>query len=89
MHGEVTNVAHGAVEFGDRCEMFVDCVLRVSIPSHHAGDFAGEQNSLHALVVKQESSEKGFPYLLGVQLLSRAVGVEHFHAHTKPSKHFL
>ena len=67
-NGEVTNVAHGAVEFGDRCEMFVDGALRVSIPAHHAGDFAGEQNSLHALVVKRESSEKGFPYLLGAQL---------------------
>ena len=50
----------------------------LSIPSHHAGDFAGEQNSLHALVVKRESSEKSFPYLLGAQLLRRAVGVEHF-----------
>ncbi len=45
--GEVTNVAYGAVEFSDRGEMTVDCALGVSIPSHHAGDFAGEQNSLH------------------------------------------
>jgi hypothetical protein len=30
-------------------------------------------------VVKRESSEKGFPYLLGTQLLGRAVGVENFH----------
>jgi hypothetical protein len=45
--------------------MTVDSALGVSIQSHHAGDFAGEQNSLHALVVKRESSEKGFPYLLG------------------------
>jgi hypothetical protein len=59
--------------------MTVDSALGVSIPSHHAGHFAGEQNSLHALVVKQESSEKGFPYLLGTQLLGRAVGVENFH----------
>jgi hypothetical protein len=49
------------VEFGDRGEMTVDSALAVSIPAHHAGDFAGEQNSLHALVVKRESSEKGFP----------------------------
>jgi hypothetical protein len=35
------------------------------------------------LVVKRESSEKGFPYLLGAQLLSRAVGVEHFHSVSK------
>jgi hypothetical protein len=77
--GEVTNVACGAVEFGDRGEMTVDCPIGVSIPAHHAGDFAGEQNSLHALVVKRESSEKGFPYLLGTHLLSRAVGVENFH----------
>jgi hypothetical protein len=81
--GEVTNVAHGAVEFGERGEMMVDNALGVSIPAHHAGDFAGEQNSLHALVVKRESSEKGFPYLLGAQLLSRAVGVEHFHSVSK------
>jgi hypothetical protein len=95
--------------------MTVDCTLGVSIPSHHAGDFAGdphaasgwrihcgvevtelstnkqhtlshhvgdfagEQNSLHAFVVKRENSEKGFPYLLGTQLLGRAVGVENFH----------
>jgi hypothetical protein len=31
-------------------------------------------------VVKRESSEKGFPYLLGTQLLGRAVGVENFHS---------
>ena len=31
-------------------------------------------------MVKRESSEKGFPYLLGAQLLSGAVGVEHFHS---------
>jgi hypothetical protein len=60
--------------------MTVDIALGVSIPSHHAGDFAGEQNSLHAFVVKRESSEKGFPYLLGTQLLGRAVGVENFHS---------
>jgi hypothetical protein len=59
--------------------MTVDSALGVSIPAHHAGDFAGEQNSLHALVVKRESSEKGFPFLLGTQLLDRAVGVENFH----------
>jgi hypothetical protein len=78
--GQVTNVAHGAVEFGDRGEMTVDSALGVSVPAHHAGDFAGKQNSLHALVVKRESSEKGFPYLLGTHLLSRAVGVENFHS---------
>ena len=78
--GQVTNVAHGAVEFGDRGEMTVDSALGVSVPAHHAGDFAGKQNSLHALVVKRESSEKGFPYLLGTQLLGRAVGVENFHS---------
>jgi hypothetical protein len=59
--------------------MTVDRALGVSIPSYHAGYFAGEQNSLHALVVKRESNEKGFPYLLGTQLLGRAVGVENFH----------
>jgi hypothetical protein len=68
------------VEFGDRGEMKVDSVLGVSVPAHHAGNFAGEQNSLHTFVVKQENSEKGFPYLLGTQLLGRAVGVENFHS---------
>jgi hypothetical protein len=76
--GEVTNVAHGAVKFSDRDEMTGDGALGVSIPAHHAGDFAGEQNSLHVFVVKRESSEMGFPYLLGTQLLGRAVGVENF-----------
>jgi hypothetical protein len=52
------------VEFGDRGEITVDSALGVSIPAHHAGDFAGEQNSLHALVVKRESSEKGFPEIM-------------------------
>jgi hypothetical protein len=61
-------------------EMTVDIALGVSIPANHAGDFAGEQNSLHALVVKRESSEKGFPYLLGTQLMGRSVGVENFHS---------
>jgi hypothetical protein len=60
--------------------MTVDSALGVSIPAHHAGNFAGEQNSLHALVVKRESSEKGFPYLLVTHLLVRAVGVENFHS---------
>ncbi len=36
--------------------------------------------TVHAFVVKRESSEKGFPYLLGTQLLGRAVGVENFHS---------
>jgi len=77
---EVTNVDHGAVEFSDRVETTVDYVLGVVIPTHHAGEFAGEQSSLHVIVVKRESSEKGFPYLLGTQLLGRAVGVENFHS---------
>jgi hypothetical protein len=34
--GEVTNVAHGAVDLGDRSEMMVDYSLGVSIPAHHA-----------------------------------------------------
>ena len=57
--GEVTNVDYGAVEFGDRGEMTVDNALGVSIPV--AGNFAGEKNSLHTLVVQRESSKKGFP----------------------------
>jgi len=60
--------------------MTVDSALGVAIPAYHAGDFAGEQNSLHVFVVKREKSKKGFPYLLGTQLLNRAVGVENFHS---------
>jgi hypothetical protein len=78
-NGEGTYVSHGAVEFCDRVEMTVDITLGVSVPSHHAGDFAGKQNSLHALVIKREIGEKGFPYLLGTQLPGGAVGVENFH----------
>ena len=78
--GEVTNGAHGAVEFCDRGDVTVDSALGVSIPGHHAVDFAGEQNSLHVFVVKREVGKKGFPYLLGTQLLSRAVGVNNFHS---------
>jgi hypothetical protein len=77
--GEVTNVAHGAVDLGDRSEMMVDYSLGVSIPAHHASNFTSEQNSLHAFVVQRESSKKGFPYLLGTERLGRAVGVEHFY----------
>ncbi len=40
------------------------------------GDFEGKQNSLHALVVERESSQEGFPYLLGTQRLGGAVVVE-------------
>jgi hypothetical protein len=58
--GEVTNVSHGAVEFGDRVEMSVDIALGVSIPANHAGNFTSKQNSLHVLVIQRESSKKGF-----------------------------
>ena len=40
--GEVTDVAHGAVNFGDRGKMTVDCALGVTIPAHHAGNFTGD-----------------------------------------------
>ena len=70
---EGTDVAHGAPGLSDRGEMAVDSSLGVAVPAHHEGDFAGEQNRLHALVVKRESREKGFPYLLGTERLRRAV----------------
>ena len=53
--------------------------LAVAVPGHKVAKFGRKQDSLHALVVKWESSEKGFPYLLGTQRLGRAVGVENFH----------
>ena len=59
------------MEFCDRGDVTVDSALGVSIPGHHAVDFAGEQNSLHVFVVKREVGKKGFLYLLGTQLLSR------------------
>jgi hypothetical protein len=76
---EITNVAHGDLEFGDRREMMVDIALGVSIPAHHASNFTSKQNSLHTLVVQRESSKKGFPYLLGTKRLGRSVGVENFY----------
>jgi hypothetical protein len=53
--GKVTNVAHGAVKFGHRGEMMVDSDLGVVIPAYHAGDFAGEQNSLGDFAGEQNS----------------------------------
>ena len=35
-------------------EMMVDISLGVSVPFHHAGDFTGKHNSLHAFVFKRE-----------------------------------
>ena len=78
-NGEGTDVSHGAPRFSDGGEMTVDIALGVAVPAHHAGDFAGKQNSLHALVVKWEGGEESFPYLLGTQLLRWAMGVKNFH----------
>jgi len=76
--GEVTDVAHGTVNFGDRGKMTVDCALGVAIPAHHAGNLTGKQNSLHALVIEREGSKEGLPNLLSTHRLGRAVGVENF-----------
>jgi hypothetical protein len=65
---------HCAVKFIDRGEMMVDISLGFAVPFHHAGDFTGKQNSLHAIVVKREFSEKGLPDLLSAQRLG-LVGV--------------
>ena len=52
------------------------CIRDSSVPFHHAGDFTGKHNSLHAFVFKREFSEKGLPDLLSAQRLGRAVGRE-------------
>jgi hypothetical protein len=54
----------------------VDSVLGVDIPGHKSSDLTGKKDSLHALMLERENSEKGFPYLLITQKLGRAVLVK-------------
>ena len=80
-HREVTDKAQGMMKFSDRGEVKINSPCGVSIPSHHASKFTSRQSSLHALVVKRESSKKGFPDLLctawlrGIVLLEDLEGV--------------
>jgi hypothetical protein len=60
----------------DFTEVGVDSVLGIAIPGHKASDLTGKKDSLHALVLERESSEKSFPYLLSAQKLGRAVLVK-------------
>jgi len=69
------------VEFNDRIKVKINSPRSVTIPPHHASKFTSKQSSLHALVVKRESSKKGFPDLLctawlrGIVLLEDLEGV--------------
>jgi hypothetical protein len=62
--------------FIDFSKVDVDIVLGITVPSHHAGHFASEEDGLHVLVLKRENIKKGFPYVLRAQLLGGCVGVE-------------
>jgi hypothetical protein len=66
------------VKFSDRGEVKINSPRGVSIPAHHASKFTSKQSSLHALVVKRESSKKGFPDLLCTTLLRGVVLLKHF-----------
>jgi hypothetical protein len=65
------------VEFSNRGEVKINSPRGVSIPPHHASKFTSKQSSLHALVVKRESSKKGFPDLLCTSWLRGIVLLEH------------
>jgi hypothetical protein len=87
-HREVTDEVQGMVEFSNRIEVKINSPRSVSIPPHHTSKFTSKQSSLHALVVKRESSKKGFPDLLctaclrGIVLLKDLEGVsERFPEH--------
>jgi hypothetical protein len=54
----------------------VNSALGVAIPGHEASNLTGKEDSLHALVLEGKISQKGFPYLLSVQKLGRAVLVK-------------
>ena len=65
------------VEFSNRIKVKINSPRGVSIPPHHASKFTSKQSSLHALVVKRESSKKGFPDLLCTAWLRGIVLLEH------------
>jgi hypothetical protein len=74
--GERAHVTKSSADIADFTEVGVDSVLGVAIPVHEASDLTGKKDSLHALVLERESSEKSFPYLLIAQKLGRAVLVK-------------
>jgi hypothetical protein len=65
------------MKFSDRGEVKINSPCGVSIPPHHASKFTSKKSSLHALVVKRESSKKGFPDLLCTTWLRGIVLLEH------------
>jgi hypothetical protein len=65
------------VKFSNRRKVKINSPRGVSIPPHHASKFTRKQSSLHALVVKRESSKKCFPDLLCTTWLRGIVFLEH------------
>ena len=57
----------------DIAEVAIDVGLRVAVPGHEAATFASKQDSLHALMVERERSEKSVPYLLRAKFFSSSV----------------
>ncbi len=55
--------------FIDFSKVELDITLGIVVPSHHAGHFTSEEDSLHVFVLKRESSKKGFPYDFRAQWL--------------------
>ena len=76
INGEVAEVAQSVASFIDFSKVEVDIALGIAVPSHHAGQFASEEDGLHALVLTREIIKKGFPDVLRAQLLGGCVGVE-------------
>jgi hypothetical protein len=74
--GERAHVIKSSADIADFTEVGVDSVLGVAIPGHKVSYLTGKEDSLHALVLERESSQKTFPYLLSAQKLGRAVLVK-------------
>jgi hypothetical protein len=84
VNGERAHVIKSSADIADFTEVGVDSVLGVAIPGHKASEdndvfylyLTSNKDSLHALVLERENSEKGFSYLLSAQKLGRAALVK-------------
>ena len=65
--GERAHVVETSADIADFTEVGVDSVLGAAIPGYKESDLTGKKDSLHALVLERESSEKSFPHLLTAQ----------------------
>jgi hypothetical protein len=74
--GERDHVFKNSTDIADFAEVGVNSVLGVAIPGHESSDLTGKEDSLHALVLEGESSQKSFSYLRNAQMLGRAVLVK-------------